>query len=160
MLTGHGHFVPLASVLMTTESRHMVLRPSRPRRPKWSMSSTKTFIWSDLGLSSLSTPDEYIFCISAADMATLWVVWSIPCAFKSFKSPMKKLFSDMKARTWAILICRECGADYRWQLIAAINFCPNVNVGAVAVMASIMCSQGPIERPQSTSQFIIVEGFN
>ena len=115
-----AYFVPLPSVLMTTESRRMVLRPSRPRRPKWSMSSMKTFLWSDLGLSSLSTPDEYIFCISAADVAALWVVWSIPRAFKSFKSPMKTLFADMKAQSWAMLICRECGGDCRWRLIAAL----------------------------------------
>ena len=41
----------------------------------------------------------------------------------------------------------------------AINSCLNVNVAAAAVMASILFSQGPIERPQSTRQLIIVEGL-
>ena len=41
----------------------------------------------------------------------------------------------------------------------AINCGPNVNVGAAAVMASILFSQGPIERPQSTRQLIIVEAL-
>ena len=43
-----------------------------------------------------------------------------PRAFKSFKSPMKTLFADMKARSWAMLICRECSGDCRWWLIAAL----------------------------------------
>ena len=41
----------------------------------------------------------------------------------------------------------------------AINCGPNVDVGAAAVMASILFSQGPIERPQSTRQLIIVEAL-
>ena len=47
----------------------------------------------------------------------------------------------------------------RRRLQVAINCGPNVNVGAAAVMASVQFSQGPIERPQSTRQLIIVEGL-
>ena len=65
------------------------------------------------------------------------------------------------------IVCWHEGAvlgnvDLPWmqgRLQVAINYCPDVNVGAAAVMASILFSQRPRERFQSTRQLIIVEGF-